>query len=45
MIKGSIIIFTARHAEFSGHAALERCIFFSGKKIIMIMIEEEYTVC
>jgi len=44
MIKGSFIIFTARHAEFSGHAAFERCIFFSEKKI-MIMIEEEYTVC
>ena len=45
MIKGSFIIFTARYAEFSGHAALERCIFFSGKKIILIMIEEERVYC
>ena len=33
MIKGSFIIFAARHAEFSGHAAFEGCIFFfQGKK-------------
>ena len=32
MIKGSFIIFTARHAEFSGHAALERCVFFFREK-------------